>query len=290
MKVYEYNLYALPMKAFKDGVKKVEMRLYDEKRQQLRIGDYIRFSNIEDDKDTLTVRIIGLKRFQSFKEIYETYKPNELGYHENEKASYEDMYSYYPKEKIKRYGAFAIEIEIVKDIKYKEIKIKDKDYQEVIKLRDHFFPRAELINEEFLLAFIKEKHAHIIGAYYNNEFIGCALYSFYDEISYLMYFAIKDEYQNQGIGSRFLYHIADLNKDRKLFIDIELVDKKFIDYELREKRKEFYLRNGFKESDYRFSYNDVEYEVLSINNDIITGKEINKFWQSLFQLVKKSTK
>ena len=34
----------------KDGTKRIELRLYDEKRRQIQLGDIIEFSKSEDDK------------------------------------------------------------------------------------------------------------------------------------------------------------------------------------------------------------------------------------------------
>lgn len=44
----------------KNGTKRIELRLNDEKRQQIKIGDSIEFSN---EKDKFTAKVIGLLKY-----------------------------------------------------------------------------------------------------------------------------------------------------------------------------------------------------------------------------------
>ena len=43
------NLPPAPLKMIREGRKTIELRLYDEKRKQISIGDIITFVNTEDD-------------------------------------------------------------------------------------------------------------------------------------------------------------------------------------------------------------------------------------------------
>ena len=45
--VHEMRLNDEPFQAIKDGTKTIEMRLYDEKRRMIQVGDVIRFTNRE---------------------------------------------------------------------------------------------------------------------------------------------------------------------------------------------------------------------------------------------------
>ena len=48
----------------KDGTKRIELRLYDEKRQSIQLGDIIEFAKSEDEK--FKAEVIGLLRYDSF--------------------------------------------------------------------------------------------------------------------------------------------------------------------------------------------------------------------------------
>ena len=95
------------------------MRLYDEKRQMIEVGDHIRFTGVDDESLWILCEVKGLHRFPSFKELYDSYPKEDLGYGEDEEASFEDMYEYYSKERIQKYGAFAIEIAVLETFKNK---------------------------------------------------------------------------------------------------------------------------------------------------------------------------
>ena len=106
------NLQPIPFDKIKSGHKKVEMRLFDERRKALKVGDLITFTN-NDTEETLVVEILKLTSFKNFEELYAHYDKADLGYNKNEVANPDDMLIYYPKEKIEEYGALAIEIKLV---------------------------------------------------------------------------------------------------------------------------------------------------------------------------------
>ena len=58
------NLYPDAFELIENGSKKVEMRLNDEKRQKLTIGDLVTFTNTET-KEEIIVEVIDLNTFKS---------------------------------------------------------------------------------------------------------------------------------------------------------------------------------------------------------------------------------
>lgn len=105
------NLYPEPFILIKNKAKTVEMRLYDEKRKLLNVGDLIVFVNTET-KEELITEITNLRRFNSFDELYAKYKKTEIGYKEDEIANPKDMNQYYSEEAINKYGVLAIEMQL----------------------------------------------------------------------------------------------------------------------------------------------------------------------------------
>ena len=51
--LHEMTLFPRPYASIASGQKTIELRLYDETRQSIHIGDQIRFTNTEDTNDTL---------------------------------------------------------------------------------------------------------------------------------------------------------------------------------------------------------------------------------------------
>ncbi len=104
-----------PFSMIESGQKTIELRLWDEKRQKIRVGDRIRFLLAEDETRTLTCTVLALHRFLTFEELYKALPLLSCGYTEEElsTARAEDMELYYSKEEQVRYGVVGIEIELI---------------------------------------------------------------------------------------------------------------------------------------------------------------------------------
>lgn len=109
------NLHNSPYEMIENGSKTFELRLYDEKRQQIRQGDEIVFTNSSDNSKTLRVRVLALHLFPDFAALYASLPLDKCGYRPTEipTASPEDMNTYYPPEKQALHGVVAIEIEVI---------------------------------------------------------------------------------------------------------------------------------------------------------------------------------
>ena len=95
------------------GHKTVEIRLLDEKRSKISVGDYPIFMYINTGYELDTI-FTGLKRFILFDELYAIYPKCSLVYCLDEPCPPGDMESYYSKEQQKRYDVLAIEIHLCK--------------------------------------------------------------------------------------------------------------------------------------------------------------------------------
>ncbi len=110
--IHEMRLNNEPFNKIKEGTKTVELRLLDEKRKTLRVGDKIISTN-RANNEKIDVLVTNLFKADSFEPIYEKYSKVVMGYNEEDDAKPEDMEEYYSKEEIKKYGCIAIEIEKV---------------------------------------------------------------------------------------------------------------------------------------------------------------------------------
>ncbi|MDY0214931.1 MAG: ASCH domain-containing protein [Bacilli bacterium] len=111
MKIHYLNLHNEPFLLIKEGTKRIEMRLFDEKRKLIQIGDFIVFKNNRCE-ETITAEVIELRTFPSFKELYNAFDPEVLGYKTKDNASYLDMNKYYSDALINKYGVLAIKIKL----------------------------------------------------------------------------------------------------------------------------------------------------------------------------------
>lgn len=112
---HNMKLDILPFEQISSGAKTIELRLCDEKRSKLKVGDVIVFTNVAT-KETLKAEVVGLHRFDSFRELYKSLPLLKCGYTKQnvENASPADMEKYYSCEEEKKYGALGIEISLIK--------------------------------------------------------------------------------------------------------------------------------------------------------------------------------
>ena len=108
------NLHPIPFEMIKSGQKTIELRLYDEKRQLIKIGDEIFFTNTATE-ETIHMQILKLHRFDSFAELYKSLPLLKCGYTSENvgKATSADMEQYYSVEEQKEYGVLGIEIKVL---------------------------------------------------------------------------------------------------------------------------------------------------------------------------------
>lgn len=110
---HNLTLYDAPFKLIKSGLKTIEMRLNDDKRKRIKVNDTIVFENIIS-KEKISVVVTSKKSFKSFEDLYAYYPKEKLGYSPNEEANPKDMLIYYKNENILRFGTVAIQIELIK--------------------------------------------------------------------------------------------------------------------------------------------------------------------------------
>ena len=112
MKRHEMRLRPEPFGKIKTGQKTIELRLYDEKRKQVKVGDRISFINTENASDVMETVVEALYVFDSFAELYRCLPLTECGYGEDElnNASPKDMEKYYSKEEQANFGVVGIRL------------------------------------------------------------------------------------------------------------------------------------------------------------------------------------
>ncbi len=108
------NLNPQPFSLIASGKKTIELRLLDEKRKLISVGDTLIFKCAEAPFDTVCCKVKALHKFESFEQLYRVLPLDKCGYLQNEiaDASPKDMEIYYPPEVQARFGVVGIEIEL----------------------------------------------------------------------------------------------------------------------------------------------------------------------------------
>lgn len=108
---HEMKLNPKPFNNINKGIKKIELRLFDEKRSKITLNDYIIFTNTEDSTQTLKVRVVGLLRYNSFEDLFNDVDYNISGPANSLSDKLSNIHKIYSKEQEKKYGILAIRIE-----------------------------------------------------------------------------------------------------------------------------------------------------------------------------------
>ena len=97
-----------------NGTKRIEIRLNDEKRQNIKLGDKIKFLKEPDLNESFEAQVIGLLRYNSFEEMFKDYDISILS---DKSMTKEELISvlepFYTKEKQEKYGVLGIRIELI---------------------------------------------------------------------------------------------------------------------------------------------------------------------------------
>ncbi len=160
----------------KAGTKTMEIRLFDEKRQKVDIGDYIEFRKVSDENERIIRRVADLEIWESFKRAFDLdyyddkktdkrlrYSAERLGFPADSdlQSIVEGMYKYYTKEQEEKHGVIAFSLEepkhrcsislnIISDsaenIKFLNDKVAENrdDYEECSRLSKDFYDIWEL--------------------------------------------------------------------------------------------------------------------------------------------------
>ena len=110
--LHEMKLKPAPFASIKSGAKDIEMRLNDEKRQAVKVGDTVRFTNTETGEALLCV-VLARHEYPTFAGLYAAFDKTRLGYLESETAKPEDMSQYYPTDEIAKCGIVGLEIQLL---------------------------------------------------------------------------------------------------------------------------------------------------------------------------------
>ena len=116
MKTYNMKLMTKYFDCIKHGSKKIELRLNDEKRKNIKIGDEIIFEEVADNPRYLKTRVIDLYYENNFNDLIEKY---DIELFADKNTTKEELIKIlndiYSQEEQKKYGIVGIRIELCEE-------------------------------------------------------------------------------------------------------------------------------------------------------------------------------
>ena len=158
----------------------------------------------------------------------------------------------------------------MEDMKLKDIGI-DKFKEDVYSYYLKIFPEDEIKPLELLQSSYEKHYTRIIEILYKNEIIGFMILNKVKDKGYavLDYLAILPQYRNNKFGTKALQILLEQERENSgIFIEIEKVGlgKNKEENLLREKRKNFYEKIGFKKLNFDLFLFDVIYTPYLFSN------------------------
>ena len=107
--LHKMKLNKEPFDEMKNGTKTIEFRLYDEKRQKVKIGDKIEFSKLPELNENLVVDVLDLYREENFEKLFK-----KLGVRDEQAKNDSDkMHKIYSPKKERQYGVIGIKVKVI---------------------------------------------------------------------------------------------------------------------------------------------------------------------------------
>lgn len=97
------------------GSKTIELRLNDDKRRNVKVGDYVILNNLAE-KPELTksvVQVTALHKFDNYEDLYNNLDMAKCGYSKSDVPNPDDMLEYYSAERQAEWGVVGIEFDLL---------------------------------------------------------------------------------------------------------------------------------------------------------------------------------
>lgn len=159
-------------------------------------------------------------------------------------------------------------------IRNQKVKLKNADVKNI-----YFdsFPKNERMPFFMMVAMSKLWNTEFLAFYDGNTLCGFVYLAHNKKIVFIMFLAVDKTLRSKGYGSAILQDIQNKYPDKKIIISIEPCDKVAPDIELRARRKDFYIRNGYRETGYMMKLNGIAQEII-INNGEFDQKQFRTFF------------
>ena len=191
----------------------------------------------------------------------------------------------------------------------KQISTENANDGQLKQLYETAFPKEEQIPWDDLVRLIGEMHLDFTAYYEGEEFIGFTIVyprpsltssssvatqpcsselgrpSLLRPLNWYWYFAVKEELRGKGLGQKILNQLIERYKGQSCVLDMESPRQECDNKEQRQRRHEFYLRNGFRDTSVYRCWDDLEMTIMMIGPgeftlqdwDEIVG-ELRKYW------------
>ena len=155
-----------------------------------------------------------------------------------------------------------------------KVRLADKKIKQIY---EDSFTKNERMPFVLMVAMSKLWNTEFLSFYENDIPCGFIYFAKNSRIVFIMFFAVSEDMRSKGYGTLILNEIKKMYPSEKIIVSIEPCLEQSSDEELCIRRKNFYLRNGFRESGYNMRLNKTDQEILVANGDFNKRQFISFF-------------
>lgn len=167
----------------------------------------------------------------------------------------------------------------------KKLTTNHPDIPALKKLYEEAFPLNERpLSMDNILAFLDQFPCDLLGVYLEetpDEFVGFFFGIRGETGVYGVYFATRPDLRSSGIGSKAFRAIVDHYDDLPFWFSYESTYEESENSEQRERRRRFYLKNGFYETGWFTKLNGTEFIIASSKKEF-DKEAFEKFMGAMF--------
>lgn len=149
---------------------------------------------------------------------------------------------------------------IVEDVSFRNKRFARKIYCDA-------FPKEDRIPFWMMQMMAKGKATEMCLYRDGDTYCGMSYVASIDRTTFVMFLAVDGDMRSRGYGSRILDRIKSDHRDDIVIVSFEPLVGGAENYEIRLKRREFYLRNGFQETGYAGVLKGKPQEIMIYNGE-----------------------
>lgn len=182
-----------------NGSKTIELRLNDEKRQKINIGNRIEF-HCSDINSVIFAEVIKLHKFSDFEQLYKALPLEKCGYSKDDlkTAHYTDMEKYYTKSQIKKYGALGIEFQKITAIMNEKASLFGPEVLTLLK-PSVYNPTPERLKRR-AEKYSADKNTFVYACKTGGIYVGIVVFRMENGTAEILDIGVNPKYRKHGIG------------------------------------------------------------------------------------------
>lgn len=145
--------------------------------------------------------------------------------------------------------------------------VKGKTKRRVKEIYTSSFAKEDRMPFWLMLITAKTKSTDFLSFYDNDTLCGFVYMATFDNLTFVMFFAVDENNRSKGYGSRILEQIQSRYPDNKIVLTIERCVEDAANIEQRLRRKKFYINNGYTDTSYLVELAKKPQEVLIKNGE-----------------------